>query len=197
MKLLVASHNLHKVDEMRPHFANTPFELLTLADIHFKDEIEEFGSSFRMNSLIKAQAVRAKTGLAVFSDDSGIVVPALNGAPGIYSARYSGEGATDASNRAKLLRQLAEKGIENAAAYFVCVISFISDDVQFQVEGRCYGTISAKEIGKNGFGYDPIFISDEYAKSMAELPAEIKNSISHRGRALVKLIDRINTLNFV
>lgn len=197
MKLVVATHNLHKVDEMLPHFADSPYELVTLSDIGFNDEIDEFGSSFRMNSLIKAQAVREKTQHAVFSDDSGIVVPALGGEPGIYSARYSGENATDASNRAKLLSQLAEKGIESPAAYFVCVVSFISDKLQFQVEDRCYGKIAAEESGVNGFGYDPVFISDEYGKTMAELPSEIKNKISHRGRALTKLIERINSVNFV
>jgi XTP/dITP diphosphohydrolase len=197
MKLVVATQNFHKVDEMRPHFKDTKIDLITLKDIGFAQDIDEYGTSFRMNSMIKAQAIRETTKLPVFSDDSGVVVPALGGEPGVYSARYAGRGASDADNRKKLLMELKNKNLVNPAAYFVCVMTYLSDSHCFQVEGRCYGYIAELEKGENGFGYDPIFISENYTKHMAELASKIKNKISHRGRALHKLIAKLNSLKLI
>lgn len=197
MKLVVATQNLHKVDEMRPHFINTQIELITLKDIGFEQNIDEYGTSFRMNSMIKAHAIREATDFPVFSDDSGVVVPALGGEPGVYSARYAGLEASDSDNRKKLLLELKKQNIQKPPAYFVCVMTYLSDSHCFQVEGRCYGHIAELEKGENGFGYDPIFISENNHKHMAELASEIKNEISHRGRALHKLLGKLNSLKLI
>lgn len=194
-EIVLATNNAHKVEEIRPHFAALNIKLLSLKDIDLKIEIDEFGNSFRQNSLLKAQAIRAHSNKAVLADDSGLVLPALRGEPGIYSARYSGVNATDASNRKKLLEELKKEKLSKAKAYFVCVMTFLSDTDCFQSEGKCYGHIASLEKGKNGFGYDPIFVHEKLQKHMAELDAETKNKLSHRAIALEKLLEKIKKVN--
>ncbi len=147
----------------------------------------EDGGSFAANALIKARAVRAATGEATIADDSGIEATALGGRPGIHSARYAGEGASDEENLAKLLREVAAAGGDRRAAY-VCVIALVDDDdEEHTFEGRCAGTLIAEPRGEGGFGYDPAFVPDDTGpgdeRTMAELGAAEKHAISHRGRA--------------
>jgi len=187
-KIILASNNNHKIKEFKEIFLDC--EVLALKDIGYTEEIEENGTTFEENSLIKARAVSEflkKKGIiaSVLADDSGLCVEALNGAPGIYSARYSGD-HDFAKNRLKLLREL--KGEKNRKAYFNCTLVELYPNNEYIVaEGRVYGTITEEEIGDNSFGYDCLFYSDELQKTFGEASAEEKNKISHRGRAIEKL----------
>ena len=164
-------------------------EVLSLHDIGFDSDIPETGTTLEENSAIKARVVAdyiSANGLAVdgiFADDTGLEIDALNGAPGVYTARWAGE---PAANRKKALAELA--GQSNRAAQFRTVITFIDRENEMQVSGIVRGRIATEEYGDGGFGYDPLFIPEGYDKTFAELPAEIKNSISHRGRALAALV---------
>ena len=164
-------------------------EVLSLHDIGFDSDIPETGTTLEENSAIKARVVAdyiSANGLAVdgiFADDTGLEIDALNGAPGVYTARWAGE---PAANRRKALAELA--GQSNRAAQFRTVITFIDRENEMQVSGIVRGRIATEEYGDGGFGYDPLFIPEGYDKTFAELPAEIKNSISHRGRALAALV---------
>lgn len=157
---------------------------------------EETGSTFLQNAVIKAEAAAAAAeGQIVLSDDSGLVVPALNGAPGIFSARFSSEG-TDSANRRKLLDALS--GISDRSAYFLCsAVMIFPDRTVLAAEGRCCGRIIESVRGENGFGYDPLFVPDGYGKTLAELSEEEKNVISHRGKAFRKLISRAADLHWI
>lgn len=155
----------------------------------------EEGDSFAANALVKARAVRAATGEATIADDSGIEAMALGGRPGIHSARYAGEGASDEENLAKLLAEVAAAGGDRRASY-VCVIALVDDGGEEQTfEGRCAGTLIAEPRGEGGFGYDPAFVPDDTGpgdeRTMAELGAAEKHAISHRGRAARLLADRL------
>ena len=191
MNLVFASNNAHKLAEVRA-IMPAGFEVLSLNDIGFEKDIEETGTTLEENSSIKAETVykwlKANGNNlqidGVFADDTGLEIDALNGAPGVYTARWAGEAA---SNRAKALREL--KGIDNRGCQFRTVITLIKDGKTIQVEGIVRGTIANEEYGKGGFGYDPVFIPDGYSKTFGELPAEIKNNISHRARALNALIE--------
>lgn len=183
--LLVASTNPGKLNEYREMLADLPITWLSLADVGLdKMEVEETGSTFTENALIKAQAYCAASGLPTLADDSGIVVDALNGAPGIHSARYA---PTAPERNAKLLKALEGVPPEQRTARFVAVIAIVMPDlVTITAEGRVEGHIGMQPRGEHGFGYDPVFLVDAN-RTMAELlPAE-KNVISHRGRALAKL----------
>ncbi|MBR5676996.1 MAG: RdgB/HAM1 family non-canonical purine NTP pyrophosphatase [Paludibacteraceae bacterium] len=190
MILVFASNNAHKLAEVRA-IMPAGFEVLSLNDIGFEKDIEETGTTLEQNSSIKAETVyqwlKANGNKlqinGVFADDTGLEIDALNGAPGVYTARWAGEAS---SNRAKALREL--KGIDNRGCQFRTVITLIKDGKSIQVEGIVRGSIATEEYGKGGFGYDPVFIPEGYAKTFGELPAEIKNSISHRARALNELI---------
>ena len=161
-------------------------EILSLADFEDIPHIEETGLSFRENALIKAEVVSGFLGVDVLGDDSGLIVDALGGAPGIYSARYAGEGASDDENNEKLLCEL--KGEKNRSAKFVCCIALVlADGTREFFEGECRGIILQEKRGSGGFGYDPVFYVPGYEKTMAELGPEIKNSISHRAAASEKL----------
>lgn len=188
MKLILASQNRHKAQEMQAILGDK-IELETLDAAGCSDiEIIEDGDTFEANAIKKAVAVMQATGLPAIADDSGLCVDALNGAPGVYTARFAGEGATDDENISKLLKAL--EGVETAkrTARFVCVIAVAYPDREpFTYKGECNGFILTEKRGENGFGYDPVFYVEEFGKSMAELPAEVKNSISHRSRALAKL----------
>ena len=185
MKIVFASTNRGKLREAAEIFKG--FEIVPISAFPAWTAPEETGSTFLQNAVLKAEAAaKAAPDSIVLADDSGLVVPALNGAPGIFSARFSAEG-TDAANRKKLLDGLA--GVVDRSAYFLCTAVLIfPDKTVIAAEGRCFGRIIEAGRGENGFGYDPIFVPDNYEKTLAELSEEEKNAISHRGRAFRKLI---------
>ena len=183
-KLVFATHNAHKVDEVRA-ILPASVELVGLAALGCHDEIPETGDTLRDNALQKVQYIHDRFGVDCFADDTGLEVEALDGAPGVYSARYAGEPADFAKNRTKLLSALT--GISNRRAQFRTVVSLILNDKTYFFEGIVKGRIIAEERGVGGFGYDSVFVPDGYDKTFAELPAAVKNSISHRARAMEQL----------
>lgn len=182
-KIVFATNNKHKLSEVRA-LLEGQLELLSLEEVGIKDDIEETADTFLGNALIKARYVHQKTGLPTLADDSGLVVEALAGAPGVYSARYAGLRATSQDNIDKLLQALA--GETDRRAAFVCVLALVGAEER-SFEGRISGTITEEMAGVGGFGYDPIFVPEGYSITFAEMPAEEKNKISHRARALEKL----------
>ena len=193
MKVVLASRNKNKVKEIKAIYKSIvgeELDILSLDDIGYGDEIEENGTSFEENATIKA-SVPASLGYIGLADDSGLAVDALGGAPGIYSARYSGEGATDQKNNAKLLQNL--DGVTDRSAKFVCVFSAVAPDGKvITVRGECPGIIAEKESGSGGFGYDPLFIYPPLGKTFGELSSQEKNEVSHRARALSLLIPKLS-----
>lgn len=187
-KLCIASSNPGKVKEIKQCLAGLDIELFSLLDIENYPEIEETGSTFEENAFIKAKAVYETFKMPVIADDSGLEVDFLNGAPGIYSARYSGTSATDEKNRNKLLDELKSTE-DNRGARFRCVIVLYDGFNKKSFTGECRGRIIHEPRGSGGFGYDPLFVPDGFDKTFAELDPDTKNSISHRGRALKKLAD--------
>jgi len=185
LKLVFATNNRHKLEEVS-HKIGDHFELLTLNDIGCTEDIEETGSTFKENAAIKSNYVYNKYHLNSFGDDSGLVVDALNGEPGVYSARYAGEHGNHAANIKKVLAKL--DGIENRKARFVTVISLTWEGKEYVFEGVVNGTIRHETTGTGGFGYDPIFQPDGYDITFAEMTMDEKNKISHRARAMEKLI---------
>ncbi|MGV0925086.1 RdgB/HAM1 family non-canonical purine NTP pyrophosphatase [Empedobacter tilapiae] len=191
MELIFATHNNNKVKEvtkMLPSYLS----MKSLTDINFFDEIEETGTTFEENAQLKAKTIFDKTGKNIFADDSGLVIEALDGAPGVYSARYAGTGK-DEDNIAKALKEL--EGKTNRKAYFISIFCLILDGKEYFFEGRVNGTITTEIMGDNGFGYDPIFIPDGFSISFAQMSPEEKNAISHRGKAVEKLNDFLTNLN--
>lgn len=190
MKILIGTNNAKKLKEIKEILADGEIDVLSMAEAGLDVEIEENGLTFAENALIKARELNKISGLPTLADDSGLVVEALGGAPGVFSARYSGvEGAgKDNANIDKLLKELSSH-TENRIAYFACAIAFIdANGNEHSVEGRCHGSIGFARKGTNGFGYDPVFLVDGFdGKTMAELTPEIKNRISHRGIALKKI----------
>ena len=186
MKLVLATKNSGKVVEFRrilEELGATNLEVLGLDSFPEIRDIEETGATFEENSLLKARTISKLTGLPALADDSGICVDALDGAPGLYSARYSGNG--DAANNQKLLEVLKDVPDEKRTAYFICVAAFVRPDGFERVEeGRFYGKILHEVVGSGGFGYDPLFQPDGLNCSSAELSAEEKDAISHRGKAM-------------
>ncbi|MBI3519567.1 MAG: non-canonical purine NTP diphosphatase [Bacteroidetes bacterium] len=185
MELIFATHNKNKLKEVRS-LMPSPIELISLDEINFMDEIEETASTIEGNALLKAKTIFEKTGKNCFADDSGLLVDALNGAPGVYSARYAGEQKNDQDNMQKLLQELSN--ISNRNAHFKTVMALIIDGKEHVFEGTVHGKIIHEKKGSNGFGYDPIFMPDGYDQTFAQLSSEIKNTISHRANALKKLI---------
>ncbi len=191
-KIVLASNNKKKIEEIKMIFNNK--EILSLNDIGYYEDIVEDGETFLDNSLIKAKAVSeylASKGLDydVIADDSGICCPALDGRPGVYSARYAGN-HDNAANRKKLIQELKDK--EDKSAYFVCVIVLYHSNGEYKYyEGKCSGKIIDEERGRTDFGYDPIFLSDDLGVTFGEAPLTEKNEVSHRGRALKKLQEDI------
>lgn len=186
MKIFLATGNKHKIDEIKAIFKNVKdIEILSIKDGIEIPEVVEDGDTFEANSAKKALEIAKFTGMITIADDSGLCVDALNGEPGVYSARYSREGATDASNNAKLIKNL--QGIENRKAHFVSVITLGKPDGRaYSFRGEVEGEIIDIPRGDTGFGYDPHFYVAEYGKTLAEMP-EMKNVISHRANALKKL----------
>ncbi|MDD5154331.1 MAG: XTP/dITP diphosphatase [Desulfovibrionales bacterium] len=184
--MVLATRNKGKVAEFREMFRDFPVEIKSLNDVGSIPQAEEDGETFDDNAYKKASFTAKVLGIPVVAEDSGLVVEALDGAPGVYSARYAGEQATDEENIAKLLK--AMKGKTNRAAYFVSVISVaVPSGPALTYEGRCEGLIAETPSGENGFGYDPVFYYPPLKKTFAEMSIEEKNAVSHRGRALAEL----------
>lgn len=190
--ILIATSNEGKKKELENSLSHlsriNQWSLKTLQDLAEPIKIiEETGSTFQENAFLKAQYYHEKTGYAVIADDSGLVVPALNGEPGIYSARYSGENSSTQNNNQKLLKKM--KMVSDKTAYFITVLVFmIQPDSYYHVQGECFGEITAVLKGENGFGYDPLFFLPDLNKTMAELSLKEKEKISHRGQAIQKMI---------
>lgn len=186
MQLVFATHNQNKVKEIRP-LISEKLELLSLNDIHFFEPIEETADTLEGNSLIKAKTIKLLSKKNCFADDTGLEVAHLNGAPGVRSARYSGEDANDAGNIDKLLFEM--RFATNRSAQFRTVITLLIDEDIYIFEGIVKGQIAKSPKGSNGFGYDPVFVPEGYTNSFAELTLEEKNKISHRALAFRKMID--------
>ncbi len=188
-KLIVASNNKGKIKEIKEILKDV-YEIVPMREVGFDEEIEENGSTFFENALIKAKAVSVALGVNALADDSGLCVDALGGAPGIYSARFSGVHGDDAANRKKLLEELKDlKNPEERKAKFVSsVVLYKRGGEVVSGTGETHGIIGFKEEGENGFGYDSLFISDDLDKSFGLATAEEKNAVSHRKRALIDLL---------
>lgn len=195
MKLLIATHNRGKLREFAELLKGLPYQLVTLDEVGIHDDVEETGATFAENARLKAEAYARASGMLTLAEDSGLEVDALGGEPGVRSKRYAGENKTDAERNAYLLERLREVPNDQRAARFHSVIAIADAQRHFwSSEGTCEGAIAYDERGTNGFGYDPIFISREYGVRTAELEPEVKNRISHRGRASIgarKILEQI------
>lgn len=189
MKLIFATHNQHKLEEIQ-QLLTPSVELMSLNDLGFLEEIEETGKDLNENALIKVQTVFQKFQTNTFADDTGLEIDSLNGEPGVYSARYAGDEKNSMANMHKVLTSM--KGQLNRKARFRTVIALIFNRQEFLFEGIVNGEILEDPIGDKGFGYDPIFKPDGYHLSFAQMDATTKNNISHRGRAVEKLIQFIS-----
>lgn len=189
-KLVFATNNLHKLQEVKPLLANK-FNLLSLTDIGFTEEIPEDFDTLELNASQKAWHIYNRFGIDCFADDTGLEVDALNGAPGVYSARYAGEHKNPQDNIVKLLAEL--NGVGNRKARFRTVVSLVIGGNETLFEGVVEGVILTEKHGEAGFGYDPIFMPDGYNVSFAQMELDAKNAISHRGRAVSKLVSFLNS----
>jgi len=183
-KIIFASNNKHKAEEIRA-VLGAQFEIITLQEAGIEIDIPEPHETLTENAREKSSVIHQLTGMDCFSEDTGLEVEALNGAPGVKSARYAGEQANADDNLKKLLS--AMKGIPNRAARFRTVISLILNGQEYIFEGKCEGTIADKASGSAGFGYDPVFMPAQYDKTFAELGIEVKSAISHRKKAIEKM----------
>lgn len=192
MQLVLATTNAHKATELQTFLADAGlmYEVLTLNDVGYHDAIDETGVTFEENAFIKASAVHRATGLPVLADDSGLQVALLDGSPGVRSARYAGENATDADNRTRLRSELAARKASSSPAAFRCVVCYIDDTRTMVAEGVSTGVIVQDERGSNGFGYDAMFIPDGHDATYGELTPSEKNRTSHRSRAMTSLIEQ-------
>ena len=191
-KFVLATRNPGKLKEMAQILEKFHVDVVMPADIGVDIEVEETGTTFAENAMLKAKAICAASGLPAIADDSGLCVDALNGAPGVYSARYGGEGLDDIGRYRLLLNSL--RGANTRAAHFACAIAcaFPNGD-ELTAEGRCEGAIAFAPMGEGGFGYDPVFLVPELRKTFAQMTAEEKSSISHRGRAMEKFAEKLET----
>jgi XTP/dITP diphosphohydrolase len=185
-KLVFATNNPHKLKEIQ-HALKGVFEILSLADLNFDEEIPEPHETLEENASEKAFYIYKRFGLSCFADDTGLEIEALNGDPGVYSARYAGENPTFEDNMNKVMKLL--DGLENRNASFRTVISLVVNGKETQFEGRVDGKILTEKHGQAGFGYDPIFQPNGFTESFAEMAMGLKNEISHRGRAVKKLVE--------
>lgn len=190
-KLVFATNNAHKVQEVQSKLAHKNLHILTLKEVNINTEIPEDFETLEENALQKAQFIFERTKLPVFADDTGLFIEALNGEPGVYSARYAGEGCSFADNVQKVLANLG--GTKNRKAYFKTVIAYLNQEGKSQVfEGVIHGEITVQESGAEGFGYDPIFKPNNYSETFAEMPLTLKNQISHRALAVEKFVDYLS-----
>ena len=190
MKFVLATQNPKKLKEMSAILGELGVEVVSEADLGVKIEVEETGETFAENSLLKAKAVMEATKLPAIADDSGLCVDALNGGPGVYSARFGGDGLDDAGRYRLLLEMLRGQADRRAHFHTTITCAFPNGDV-LQDDGEVEGTIAFAPMGENGFGYDPVFYLPERGHTFAELPADVKNQISHRARALTLLAELI------
>ena len=192
MKYVLATHNPGKLKEMGAILARFGVEVVSPKDLGLTVDVEETGTTFAENAMLKAKAICAAAQLPAIADDSGLCVDALNGGPGVYSARYGGERLDDRGRYMLLLNNM--RGQTTRAAHFACAIAcaFPNGDT-LTAEGRCDGTIAFAPMGEGGFGYDPVFFVPEKAKTFGQLTAEEKSAISHRGRALESFVGKLET----
>ncbi|MCI9240148.1 XTP/dITP diphosphatase [Oscillibacter sp.] len=189
-KFVLATHNPGKLAEMKAILSGLGVEAVSPAEAGVEVDVEETGTTFAENAMLKAKAVCAAAGLPAIADDSGLCVNALNGGPGVYSARYGGEGLDDAGRRRLLLQNL--RGQTTRAAHFTCAVAcaFPNGDT-LEAEGRCDGAIAFAPLGEGGFGYDPVFLIPEKGKTFGQIGPEEKSKISHRGKALAAFAEKL------
>lgn len=191
-RFVVASRNRGKLSEIREILKGFDLQIVSMEEVGIFEDIEEYGSTFEENALIKAREICRRTGEMVMADDSGLEVDYLNGAPGIYSARFAGEGASDEDKNNKLLSLLRDVPFEKRSARFVCVIAVVFPDGEsFTVKGTCEGFIGLETKGDHGFGYDPLFFMPEYGMTTAQMEPEQKHEVSHRGKALRLMVKEL------
>lgn len=191
MELIFATNNQGKLRELR-QLVGTEIIIKTLKEVGVVEDLPEPFDTFEENAWSKANYVFQKLGKNCFAEDSGLVVRALNGAPGVFSARYAGEPSDDERNNQKLMAELKDKA--DLSAWYQATICLIIDGHAHYFEGKCAGTISRNPKGNGGFGYDPLFIPSGYEQTFGELPSEVKNKLSHRGKAVSLLADFLNAL---
>lgn len=191
-KFVLATHNPGKLAEMKAILSGLGVEAVSPAEAGVEADVEETGTTFAENAMLKAKAVCAAAGLPAIADDSGLCVDALNGGPGVYSARYGGEGLDDRGRRMLLLRSM--RGQTTRAAHFTCAVAcaFPNGDT-LTAEGRCDGAIAFAPLGEGGFGYDPVFLIPEKGKTFGQIGPEEKSAISHRGKALAAFAEKLGT----
>jgi len=192
MRLVFATHNKNKAKEVAEVLKDTGWQIVTLEEIGFHDDIVEDGATLEENAWIKADTIHRLTGENVIADDTGLEVDSLNGIPGVHSARYAGLQRDSDDNMAKLIDALSKKS--DRSAQFRTIVACIINGDKLECEGIVRGTIATKKTGEGGFGYDPIFIPEGYSESFAVLDPSIKNSISHRARAFINCRDLLTSL---
>lgn len=190
MKIIAATKNKNKLREFGEILKD--FKIVSQEEAGVDIDVEETGATFEENSLLKAKAIFEATGITAIADDSGLCVDALDGEPGVYSARYGGEGYDDEGRVQLLLKNMKEIPDEKRTARFVCAITMVGKDGVITARGECEGKIDYSPKGENGFGYDPVFFVEKYGKTMAEISPEEKNSISHRGKALKIFAEKLS-----
>ena len=191
-KFVLATHNPGKLAEMKAILSGLGVEVVSPAEAGVEVDVEETGTTFAENAMLKAKAICAAAGLPAIADDSGLCVDALNGGPGVYSARYGGEELDDRKRRLLLLRNL--RGQTTRAAHFTCAVACaFPDGDTLTAEGRCDGAIAFAPLGEGGFGYDPVFLIPDKGKTFGQLSPEEKSAISHRGKALAAFVEKLGT----
>jgi XTP/dITP diphosphohydrolase len=192
-KIVLSSGNKHKISEIKDILKGLPFDVVSKDDLGYKDfDVVEDGETLEENAFKKAEELHKLTGGIVIADDTGLFVDALNGEPGIYSARYAGEPSSDKNNRELLLQKLKDVPMEQRTAHFKTVIAIIFEDGRkMTAEGKVHGKIAFEERGQRGFGYDSLFIVEDTGKTFAEMTEDEKNQISHRARALINLKNKL------
>ena len=192
MKFVLATHNPGKLREMGEILSSFGVEVVSPADVGITVDVEETGTTFAENAMLKAKAICAASGLPAIADDSGLCVDALNGGPGVYSARYGGEGLDDRGRYTLLLQNM--RGQTTRAAHFACAIACVFPDGKtLTAEGRCDGAVAFAPMGTGGFGYDPVFLVPEKGRTFSQLTEAEKNEISHRGKALRDFAGKLET----
>ncbi|MBE7032623.1 MAG: XTP/dITP diphosphatase [Ruminococcaceae bacterium] len=190
MKIIAATKNKNKLREFGEILKG--FEIISQEEAGVDIDVEETGTTFEENSYLKAKAIYDITGITTIADDSGLCVDALNGEPGVYSARYGGGGYDDKGRVQLLLKNMKDVPDNERTARFVCVITLVGDEGIITARGECEGRIDYEPKGENGFGYDPVFFVEQYGKTMAEATPDEKNAISHRGKALKIFAEKLN-----